>query len=556
MRGGAKIAVVGGAFAVVAGGVGWGGYNLYTGMTGGDGSGSGGKGSGELTKQAAPARTGPPAADEVAQTSNDFFAAWAQADTNTAAHLTNNAETATSVLASYFEEAHISGLKFVPGTPQGAKVPFTVTGKVASEGQQKPISYASSITVVRGKSTGRALVDWQPALVHPELKKGETLKTGTASAPPIKAVDRNGQELTKEKYPSLGPVLEQLRKKYGEKTSGKPGVELYIAPAEGTDAPARTLLTLSKGVPGKLQTTIDAGVQAAAEKAVKQHKGGSVVALNRGTGAIRAIANDPADGFNSAVSGGSAPGSTMKIVTASMLLEQGLVSPSKVTECPKTAQWQGSQPFHNLNNFELADKPFSTSFARSCNTAFIKLIDDSTKIQPGGLAKISRDVYGIGLNWQTGIETRDGSVPDVSGGTEAAQYIGQGQIKMNPLNMASVTATATTGQFRQPYLVSKELDDREFAATERRLSDATVASMKSLMRLTATASYGTATTAMASVSGDKGGKTGSAEIDNQATSNSWFTGYAGDLAAAASVPAGGHGGDAAGPVVAQVLNAR
>ncbi len=55
--------------------------------------------------------------------------------------------------------------------------------------------------------------------------------------------------------------------------------------------------------------------------------------------------------------------------------------------------------------------------------------------------------------------------------------------------------------------------------------------------------------------GPKGAKTGSAEVDGQGTSNSWFTGYSGDLAAAAVVEAGGHGGDAAGPVVARVLKA-
>lgn len=55
---------------------------------------------------------------------------------------------------------------------------------------------------------------------------------------------------------------------------------------------------------------------------------------------------------------------------------------------------------------------------------------------------------------------------------------------------------------------------------------------------------------------DKGAKTGSAEIDGQGKSNSWFTGYADDLAAAAVVQSGGHGSDAAGPVVAQVLRAR
>jgi hypothetical protein len=552
MRSGAKIAIVGGAFVIVAGGVGYGGYNLYTGLTGDDGPAKGGNST--LAGEAAPAKpTGPPTSAEVGNTAAAFFAAWTKADTEAAAELTNNAATAASTLASYFGEAHISGVQITEGTPVGAKVPFTLTGKVAANGKQTPLSYASSLTVVRGKTTGDPLVDWQPAIVHPALKKGETLKTGTASAPPVEAVDRNGRELTKEKYPSLGPVLDQLRKKYGEKTDGKPGVELYIEPESSTDKAPRTLLTLSKGEPGKLRTTLDANVQAAAEKAVARYKGGSVVALNRQTGAIRAVAHSAGGEFNPAVSGGTAPGSTMKIVTAAMLMEQGLASPSKPTACPKTAMWQG-RTVQNLKGFELGNVPFSTSFAQSCNTAFIKLIDDSTKIEPGGLVKISRTVFGIGANWQTGIQTRDGSVPDVSGGTEALQYIGQGQIQMNPLNVASLTATATTGTFRQPYIVAKDLDDREFATASASLSPSTVSGIRSMMNLTATS--GTGQKSMASVSGNKGAKTGSAELDGQKAANSWFTGYADGLAAAATVPAGGHGGDAAGPIVAEVLNAR
>ncbi|WP_328682842.1 hypothetical protein [Streptomyces sp. NBC_00322] len=49
-------------------------------------------------------------------------------------------------------------------------------------------------------------------------------------------------------------------------------------------------------------------------------------------------------------------------------------------------------------------------------------------------------------------------------------------------------------------------------------------------------------------------KTGTAEVDSQTESNSWFTGYRGDVAAAVTQE-GGHGGDAAGPIVAAVRRA-
>ena len=68
-----------------------------------------------------------------------------------------------------------------------------------------------------------------------------------------------------------------------------------------------------------------------------------------------------------------------------------------------------------------------------------------------------------------------------------------------------------------------------------------------------TVQYGTAVKAMAGVTGDVGAKTGSAEVDGQEKPNGWFTAYRGDLAAAAVVQAGGHGGDTAGPIVADLL---
>jgi cell division protein FtsI/penicillin-binding protein 2 len=72
-----------------------------------------------------------------------------------------------------------------------------------------------------------------------------------------------------------------------------------------------------------------------------------------------------------------------------------------------------------------------------------------------------------------------------------------------------------------------------------------------MMNLTATS--GTAAQVMAGLSGNIGAKTGSAEVDAQSKSNSWFTGYRNNIAAAAMTQEGGHGVDAAGPIVAAVL---
>ncbi|MFI6050894.1 penicillin-binding transpeptidase domain-containing protein [Streptomyces violascens] len=540
MRSGAKVAIVGGVFVVVAGGVAYGGYTL---VGGGDDKGSGG-----THTQGAPARTGPPGADEIKETSTGFFQAWAKGDAAGAAALTDNQQGASAALTGFRDQAHITNVVVTPGAPNGAVVPYTVKADVSFEGRTAPLSYASQLTVVRGQSTHKALVDWQPAVLHPQLKTGERLVTDKAQNPEIQAVDYKDRPLTKEQYPSLGAILDGLREKYGAKVDGTPGIELQI---QGNDAPARTLITLQKGTPGKLKTTLDADVQAAAEKAVKRFGESSVVAVKPSTGEIRAVADNRNDKFPASLQGRVAPGSTMKIVTSAMLIEKGKASPDKPAECPADAMWQGVT-FHNLNNFSMDGQPFSKSFARSCNTAFIKLVDDVN--DDGALGRVAANYFGIGQDWKVGVPSFDGSVPASAGAETAAAYIGQGKVQMSPLDMASIAATAQSGRFRQPVIVPQSLDGRQLAQADP-LPSGIAGQLRAMMHITATASYGTATEAMAGVGGDKGAKTGSAEKDGQNKSDSWFTGYSDDLAAAALVQSGGHGGDAAGPIVAQVLRA-
>ncbi|MFF8832564.1 penicillin-binding transpeptidase domain-containing protein [Streptomyces sp. NPDC015131] len=547
MRSGARTAVVGGVFVVVASGVGYGAYNLWNGITGGnDGTGA------TTTSAAAPriAGSGPVSAEEAERTAKDFLAAWAKGDEAAAGDLTDDPATATAAVAGFRDRAHVSRAVITPGTPAGTTVPFTVDATVTHEGRSARLAYSSELTVVRGAATGLPQVDWKPSVLHPKLTDGASLRTGEAPDPPVKAVDRKGAELTPEKYPSLKPVLEQLRERYGAEAGGRPGVETWIeSTREGV--PNQTLLTLAKGVPGALRTTLDADVQAAAERAVKRYPESSVVAVKPSTGEIRAVANNRADAFNAAFEGKQAPGSTMKIVTAALLLERGLVAADRPAECPEDVLYQG-RSFHNLDHFALPPgSTFEDSFKRSCNTAFIKLIDDVG--DDAALGAEARDVFGIGLDWQTGVVTSDGSVPAESGGVAAAQYIGQGTVQMNVLNVASIAATAKHGSFKQPVIVAPGLGDRTVATASRALPEPVARQLRDMMRATATSGSGAA--AMAGVGGDKGAKTGSAEVGGQNDSNSWFAGFSDDLAAAAVVQSGGHGGDAAGPLVASVLKA-
>ncbi|MET9506634.1 penicillin-binding transpeptidase domain-containing protein [Streptomyces sp. NPDC006622] len=537
MRKGAKAAIVGSVFVVMVGGAGYGAFNIVHALNGGAPGSTG----------PAPVKTGPPSAAEVKDTSAAFFAAWEQGRGASAAALTNNAGKAEPLLTSYGRAAHITGARITPGAQAGATVPFAVKATVSYEGKSEPLAYRSRLTVVRGLTTGRALVDWQPSVVHPGLTHmDDTLVTGESTTPPIEAVDRDGKVLTKQRYPSLGPILDELRAKYGDRAGGTAGVELVIhhAAPDSADTP---LLTLSEGRAGRLPTTLRASAQAAAERAVLKYGESSVVAVQPSSGEVLAVANNRNDGWNAAFLGEVAPGSTMKIVSAATLIDNGITEASGPAPCPSEATWQ-SQTFHNIENMPPdEDATLSESFARSCNTAFVKYADE---VKVDALTDEAKDRFGIGLDWQTGIPSFDGSVPASGGPDTAAALIGQGQVQMNPLTMASVTATATTGAFRQPVIVPRSLDDRELAHA-RGLPASTVEQLRAMMNRTATS--GTAAGVMSGLSGRIGAKTGSAEVDGNARSDSWFTGYRGDVAAAAMVQDGGHGIDAAGPIVAAVL---
>ncbi|MFJ9819888.1 penicillin-binding transpeptidase domain-containing protein [Streptomyces sp. NPDC101151] len=540
MRSGVKGAVIGGVCAALLGGAGYGAYNIVSALSG-DGGTDGGR---------AVVKSGPPSTDEVEEATGKFFAAWEKGDAATAAAYTNYPEGARELLRAYGEDAHITKVHITPGAATGTTVPFTVEATVSYEGRSQPLSYESRLTVVRGDTSHRPLVDWQPSVVHPQLRKGDTLTTGESADPQIEAVDRDGKVLTKEKYPSLGPVLDELRKRYGDKTGGRPGVELVIRHADSTGEGAAdtTLLTLSKGKPGRLPTTLSASAQAAAETAVQKYTDASVVAVKPSTGEVLAVANHRDDGFNAAFLGERAPGSTMKIVTAAALIDNGLTTANGPAPCPPSAV-SNSQTFHNLKNLAPDDHAtLSDSFARSCNTAFVKFANE---VHDDTLTNEVQDRFGLGQNnWKVGVPSFDGRVPATGGPDKAAALIGQGQVQMSPLNMASVTATAVTGTFRQPVIVPLGLDHRE-PAHARGLSQSTVQQLRAMMNRTARS--GTAAGVMSGLGGDIGAKTGSAEVDGNAKSDSWFTGYRDDVAAAALVQDGGHGIDAAGPIVASVL---
>ncbi|MDI5974466.1 penicillin-binding transpeptidase domain-containing protein [Streptomyces sp. SL13] len=562
MQRGAKRAAITGVCVVVVAGVGFGGYQLYTHETS-DGT--------SVNSASGKVPTGPLTAAQVRSTANAFLAAWSSGDTAKAAGMTDDTAQASSQLTAFrtaFKATAVTAKATAPSTgassaPSAAastgtgtataspdKVPFSVNASFTYNGQHTAWKYASALTVTRDSTTGEPVVAWAPSVVYPALKQGQTLEAGVTAPPPTEIVDRRGAVLTGAKYPSLSGILDQLRTRYGTKTQGTPSMAIEV---KGSDGKAGTVLhALASGTPGKpLSTTIDATLQAEAERAVTtQGPDASVVSVQPSTGDILAVADNPAAGYNKAMLGQYASGSTFKVITASTLLSTGKYTPNSPLPCPSTITY-GGRTFHNVEGENFANATtVATDFAASCNTAFIS----TANVLPDGAVEAeAKDVFGLGLTWNTGVSSWDGKVPAGTGSLKASTYIGQGEVQLNPLNMASVAATAKSGVFHQPIIVSPSLDHRTIAVAPRQLSPTVDSEIQSMMRLTARS--GTAEPTIGTLSGDVGAKTGTAEVDGQTKPNSWFIAYRGDVAAAAVVPNTGDGYKYAGKIVTAILAA-
>ncbi|GGQ02874.1 penicillin-binding protein [Streptomyces pseudogriseolus] len=477
-----------------------------------------------------------------------FLADWAAGRLPAAAARTTRPDRAEEVLSSFTSGLDIDRPVLTAGRPvedeesggHAVTVPYTARMPVTGLGTW---TYGAELPL--RERDGEWKVDWRLSLVHPRLSGTEKFRLEREEAEPVRALDRAGRALSADAHPSLGPVLAQLAR--GRDGGGPRGAVLLVDRATGDVR--RTEVTF--GAParrddGPLRTTLDARWQSAAEQALRKAggKNAALVALRVADGQVLAVANSPADGFNRAVSGTYAPGSTWKIVTSGALLLKGAVAPDDVVDCPRYLTV--GKRFQNVETSAHPGATFRTAFTESCNTAFIGLRD---RLGDGELGEVAKKYFGVGQTWHVGVPSYDGSVPEPRDATEkAASMIGQGRVQANPLIMASVTATAVSGRFHQPSLVATGTEDT--TVTEP-LPPRVVSRLRSLLRATVT--EGTARV-LAPLGGEVGGKTGTAEVSEEQENNGWMVAHRGGVAVACVVEEGVTGGGSAGPVVYGVLS--
>jgi cell division protein FtsI/penicillin-binding protein 2 len=326
--------------------------------------------------------------------------------------------------------------------------------------------------------------------------------------------------------------------------AGTPTATAQVVTAKG--ARVATLATLRGHAGTPVRTTIDAGVQNAAEAALSgEKKSAALVAVDASTGDLLAVANVNAGGYDQAVLGGFPPGSTFKVLTSTALIGKGL-TPASAASCPKTATVDG-EVFNNAEG-EGQVSDLLHAFAQSCNTAFIQLA--TGKLQAADFPAVAAQ-YRLGKAIAMGTPAFAGSVPQPKDQADlAATSIGQGRVLASPLNMAMVAAAVDTGTVRAPRLVTGAPDD---SAATSQLPANVVTDLHQMMAQV----VASGTAAGQGLPGGTDAKTGTAEYGTSKPLkiDAWLMGFKGNVAFAVLViNSGGNGGPTDGPIAAKFLN--
>jgi penicillin-binding protein 2 len=390
-----------------------------------------------------------------------------------------------------------------------------------------------------------------------------------------------------------------VEKEYDENLRGIDGARCVEVSAVG-----RVIGDLSEG-PGKEVTpgndlilTIDRSLQAVAEEALSDSVAGALVALDPNNGEVLAMASRPTFDpnlfssvipestwralnedpghplLNRAVQSAYPPGSIMKVITAAVGLETGIISQyTRFAPCTGAYKY-GDRWFGCWQHWGHGSLNLVGAMAQSCDVYFYQLGERL------GLDRWSELVAECGLGDLMGIDL----VGEVKGLVPTREYfnsrygsrnwgsgvilnlaIGQGENLMTPLQAAALMmAVANGGTIHQPYIAQEirsvkgqSILMKPDGAKQLPFSAETIDIVRRSMRAVVHHPLGTGR--LARVSGlEVAGKTGTAE-NPRGEDHAWFACFAPlenpRIAVAVVVEHGGHGGTAAAPIARRVVEA-
>ena len=514
--------------------------------------------------------TGQSPSGDAEQVTTVFLRAWSSGAIGEAAGMTDDPAAARAALTAYGQDLYLRKLTGTvvsstttsgPGSPgdtqtAGAaaattleEVTFnlsaTVAGSAAPSAESGTWSYQSALTAYRVPGGTGWLIEWDPSVIAPNLAGGQHLAAVLVPPQGTSVTDSAGNPLSSSySDPGLANIAGLLAR-HAPTRAGTPGLAVQIEDSAGEAVPG-SQATVTPQKASRVATTISPQAERAALNAVSGTGGSAIVALQPSTGFILAIANNAQ--FNDfALTAAVAPGSTMKIITSTALINGGLTSEGSPVACPGTYTVQGVTYRNDRGESDPAGTPFSYDFAQSCNNAFSRWWMQLN----GQLASTAKSYYGLDQPWNIGIPgesaTYFNAPADASGSELAQEAFGEGQLTASPLAMASVAATVDTGQFHQPVLVPGT-----GTVSASPLPASTDGQLKDMMRDVVT--EGTAESI--GLGPDVYAKTGTADVQGQDQPNSWMVAFDPDkdIAIAALVVNAGYGAQVAGPEVKTFLN--
>ncbi len=268
--------------------------------------------------------------------------------------------------------------------------------------------------------------------------------------------------------------LAGLEHLYDKTVRGKPGEIIALTDARRSrygEAEAASSRPAQEGA--SLVLSIDSGVQFAAERelaaSMTEHRArsGSVVVLDPWNGEILAMASapdfdpnefarySPDDRRNRAIADTYEPGSTFKIVTGSVALDQGIVSLDEVIDTGDGTIRVANTTIQEADRHRYGALTLGGIFEHSSNIGIIRV---GLRLGPRRLYDGAR-AFGVGLS--TGIDLPGENtgifrpLPRWSALSNAEISMGQ-EVSLNALQLARITAViANGGLLVQPHVVTK-----------------------------------------------------------------------------------------------------
>ena len=362
---------------------------------------------------------------------------------------------------------------------------------------------------------------------------------------------------------------------------GRAGLENYYNdPLTGRatnaiDAVSRLLGPAKVG--DDLRTTLSAKAQQVATDALDSRpQRGAVVAMEIKTGAVKVLAAKPTydpngddcgGALNLATQGLFPPGSTMKVVTASAAIDSGEFQPDSRVSGENGKEISGA-PLNNFGDESFGDIDLTFALTNSVNTVWAQVAEKLGKktmreyMEKFGFYEDPPMDYPDSQMVASGVNKgRKRLVKPTSDAVDIGRVaIGQGDLEVTPLQMATVAQTIGNGGVRmEPRLVSKivdpdgrTVDEPLPEEAERVMSEESAKKVADMMRNVVKEGTGTA----AALEGvDVAGKTGTAEVNLQGLNDPWFIGFSDRFAVAVAFERvqGGTGGTIAAPVAKAVL---